>query len=785
MATRQPVATSNGLAVIGKRVPLKDAYEKVTGSLEYAVDFSLPGMLVAKVLRSPYAHARIKRIDTSKAEALTGVAAAITYQDVPDEEWLDRSLNYLGPVLEDRPRFAGREVAAVAAVDYHTAEAALRLIEIEWEELPHVFDIMAAVEPGAPQVASFGNVREAVVEEGDLEQGFAAADLVIEHDTRMGQQQHAPLGRNAAIARWKGDKLTLWTSTQTPFQLRDSLARHLGLPQNKVRVVNHPAGASNGLWWTNNFHFLAAHLARKAGKPVKLELTQEECFATVKRRDKPVSKVRLGLKRDGTFTAIHFKHYFDNGAYGYKPYPYESVSDLWGGQRPAIRFEYYGVSTNLVTAGCMRGVGDLSMGFTMEQAIDRAAEALGLNPLEIRLKNHIRAGDPIYSQKFVFKRLGAPFPGEYLSSGALDQCILKGAEAFRWSEKWKGWGQPTEVDGSKRRGVGMATATHICGGRHLGCPSVVVKVNHDGTVHIFTGVGQQGQGADTTQAQIAAEALGVPVETFVGTHGDTDTCPWSPATVASVNSHQTGMATRLAAVDARRQVLELAGLMMEVAPEDLDIKNGVVFVKGSPDRSLPFSEVTSMKHPVYLTPPDIIGRATANLPESQIAKMFMSHFVELEVDTDTGEVKVLNFVGAHDSGTIINPSICENQVYGGFLLGAGHALTEDMVFDEQTGRVLNPSFLDYKVLTTVDMPTGEGSDMSALFADCYDPLGPYGVKSIGEGATCPVPAAVGQALYNALGIRLDNPPFTPEAILEALRQQRNGKEAHSNGHAGR
>ncbi|MBI4491827.1 MAG: molybdopterin-dependent oxidoreductase, partial [Chloroflexi bacterium] len=626
-----------------------------------------------------------------------------------------------------------------------------------------------------PQVTPYGNVRTGVVEHGDLEQGFAQADLIVEHQTRMGNQQHAPLGRNAAIAHWKGDQVTLWTSTQTPYRLRDPLARFLKLPQNKVRVVSLPVGASHGLWWANNFHYVAVLLAKKAGQPVKLELTQEECIATVKRRDTPLSGVRLGLKRDGTFTAIHFQHYFDNGAYGMKSNPFESVSDLWGRNRPAIRFEYYGINTNLVTAGCMRGVGELSLGFCMEQAIDRAAEALGLDPLAIRLKNHIRSGDAMHSQGALYRRFGVPFPGERLSSGALDRCILEGAEAFQWQHKWKGWGQPTEVNGSKRRGIGMATATHICGSRHLGWASVVVKVNHDGSIHLFTGVGRQGQGADTTQLQIAAEELGVPVESFVGTHGDTETCPWSPPTVGSVNAHQTGLATRAAAADAKRQVLEHASLLLEAAPEDLDIKQGLVFVRGSPEKSVPFATVTSTIHPRYLSPPDIIGRATANLPEGQVAKMFMAHFVELEVDVDTGEVKLLNLVAAHDSGTIINPSICENQVHGGFLLGAGFALSENLVFDEQTGRVLNPSFLDYKVLTTMDMPTGEGRDVQVNFVDCFDPVGPFGVKALGEGACCPVPAAVAQALYNALGLRLDNPPFTPERILEALRQHRRGK----------
>jgi len=270
------------LSVVGKRVPLQDAYEKVTGSLKFAVDFDLSGMLVAKVLRSPHPHARIVNIDTSKAEALPGVAAVITHKDVPEKEWQEAALNYRGRVLDEKVRFVGDEVAAVAAVDAYVAEEALNLIEIEWEELPSVFAIMEAMKPDAPQINSWGNVRSSVLASGDIVQGFKEADLVVEHSATMGIQQYAPIGRNACIASWDRDKLTLWTSTQAPFQLRDSLARILDLPQNKIRVIDFPISVSQGIWWYCNFQFIAACLAKKARKPVKLELTQEECFATVK-----------------------------------------------------------------------------------------------------------------------------------------------------------------------------------------------------------------------------------------------------------------------------------------------------------------------------------------------------------------------------------------------------------------------------------------------------------------------------------------------------------------------
>ena len=752
------------LSVVGKRVPLKDAYEKVTGSLKFAVDISLPGMLHAKVLRSPYAHAKIVKIDTSKAESLPGVEAVIIHKDVPQEEWMDGGFNYRGRVLDERVRFVGDEVAAVAATDVDIAEEALNLIEVEYEELPHVFDVEEAMKPDAPQVTPHGNVREpTVVEWGDMEQGFKEADLIVEHRTTMGAQQHAPLGLNACIASWEGDKLTIWTSTQTPFR-RDIIAEFLKTPLNKVRVIGLPTGGSFGLFWLNNFHFLPIFLAKKAGKPVKLELTREEVFATVKRREVTVTWVRLGAKKDGSFTAIHMKHCFDNGAYGFKNNPYQTTSDLWVRHAQHGKFEFYGVSTNLLTAGCMRGVGDLTMDFCMEQAIDKAAEQLGIDPLEIRLRNHARAGDPQRHDGYFYKMVGLPVPEKTLSSSGLDKCIKGGAKAIGWEENWKGWGKPLEVKGSVRRGLGMAAASHLCGERHIGAPSVIVKVNVDGSVHLLTGSGRMGQGVETTQAQIVAEELGVPIESITGTHGDTDTCPWAQPTTASTSAHLTGLATQAAATDAKRQICQLASKELGAEPENIDIKNGLVYVKGQPQKAVPLADVTAKRHPELSVRPTIVGSATKNVPLTPIARMYMAHFVEVEVDTDTGKVKILKYVAAHDSGKIINPDVAENQVVSGVLQGCGFGLCESLIFDEDTGQVLNPNFVDYKILRALDMPYPE-----VVFLEVIDPVGAFGIKGLGEGTTCPVPAAVSQAIYNAIGVRFNHVPITPEMVLRALK----------------
>ncbi len=763
------------LSVVGKRLPLKDAYQKVTGSLRYAVDFSLSGMLHGKVLRSPYAHARIVKIDTSRAESLPGVAAIITHKDVPQTEWTNPSLNCRRRVLDDRVRFVGDEVAAVAAVDKYIAEEALELIEVEYEELPHVFDIEEAMAPDAPQVSPYGNVRPpSILEWGDIEKGFMEADLVVEHKTTMGTQQNAPIGRNACIAHWENDRLTVWTSTQTLFIIRDELAWLLKMPENKIRVIGLPTGSSFGLWWFWNWQYITVFLAKQARRPVKLELTQEEAFTTVKRRETPITLGKLGVKRDGSFVAMHIKHYFDNGAYGFKNDPFQVIGELWGGRTPHGKLESYGINTNLVTAGCMAGVGNVTMGFSVEQLIDKAARELAMDPVEIRARNHTLAGEQLprdckgRDQKArMYAQIGLTPPAITLSSSGLAECLRKGTEAIVWKERWKGWGQPVGVDGARRHGLGMAVAACGCGLNYKGSSSAAVKVNRDGSVHLLTGVARLGTGTDTTQAQIVAEELGIPYDSVTVSAPDTDSSPWCVPSIAGMSAYQIGLAARAAAADAKRQICELASRALEAKPEDLDIEDGTIYVKQLPEKRIPIAEVTAKIMPEFLSPPSIIGRAWKNVPTTPAALILAAHFVEVEVDTETGKVEILRYVAAHDSGQIVNPEICENQVSAGVTMGCGFALLESLVFDQRTGMVLNPNFLDYQIPTALDMPSPE-----VMFADVADPVGPFGVKGIGEVPHCPPVSAVVQAIHNAIGVAFNSVPVTPDMILNALKGRR-------------
>lgn len=750
-------------SVVGKRVPQIDAFEKVTGQLRYGGDISIPGMLHAKVLRSPYAHAKVVKIDTSKAEALPGVAAVITYKDCPNKDWICPAFNWQGPVIGEIVRYIGDEVAAVAAINEKTAEEALDLIDVEYEPMPAVFDIVEAMKPDAVQVRPDGNMRYPnIFEWGNLEKGFNESDFIIEHETHLGQQQHAPLDRNACITTWTKGRVTLWTASQSIFWCRSAVADYFDLPLNKVRIISAPIGGSFGFWWQNNFMFIALLLSKMSGKPVRLELTREEVFSTVKRRELPITFIKIGAKNSGELKALSIKHLFDNGAYGNKFDPYQTVADMYRVENG--RFESIGVSTNLLTAGCMRGVGDFSVGYAIEVVIDMVAEKLGMDPVKFRLKNHFQTGDVLHTsqeymfQKFMFDR---DIPVRLTSSG-LAECLTKGAEAIGWKDKWQGWGKPVAVDGTRRRGIGVAISTHISGLAFFGFNGAIVKINSDGSVHFVTGVGRSGQGADTTQAQIVAEVLGISLEDIVVTTGDTDISPPTMATVGSTSMHMVSRATKRAAEDAKLQVLNLASKRLGVAPEELDIKNRKIFVKKEPERGIMLKALLSQPLQEHLCAPVIVGSSSEGFPYDQSGKMMMAHFAEVEVDTKTGKVKVLKYVAAHDSGTIVNPAICENQVHGGVFLGCGLGLSENLIFDKSTGMILNPNFIDYKVLKALDLP-----DPEVIFEEVYDDAGAFGAKGIGEGTSCGCCPALANAVYNAIGVRID-PPLHPEKILRAL-----------------
>jgi xanthine dehydrogenase molybdenum-binding subunit len=397
-----------------------------------------------------------------------------------------------------------------------------------------------------------------------------------------------------------------------------------------------------------------------------------------------------------------------------------------------------------------------------------AAEKINMDPVEFRLKNHWRTGDICHtSQEVLFaKLLFNRSPEVALTSSGLAECITKGAELIGWKEKWKGWGKPSAVDGYKLRGVGMGISTHISGLAFFGFNGITIKVNSDGTMALTTGIGRMGQGGDTTQAMVAAEVLGIELDDINVIDGDTEVCGHTMVTFGSNGMHMVARATKAAAEDAKQQLLAFAARHLEANAIDLEMKDRRIFVKGSPDRGVTLKELMSTPIYEYLAPPEVIGRASKGVEFDKAGKMMIADFAEVEIDTRTAQMKLIKFVACHDSGVIVNPAVCENQVCGGYYQSMGLCTTEHLVFDEDTGAILNPNFMDYKIVGPLDMP-----DPEIYFEQVYDEDGPFGAKGIGEGVTCAVPVAVANAVYNAIGVRI-NPPITPDKILQALRSKK-------------
>ncbi len=784
------MTTDSEFTIVGKPVPVKDGVEEVTGNLEFAVDLAVLGMAHGKILRSPHAHARIKRIDASRAESLPGVLGVLLPGDTPGTVWDGCWLNYRGAALDGVARFAGDEVAAVAAETEAIAEVALELIEIDYELLPAVLDAEQALTPGAPQIHEDGNAREPyVVEWGDISEGERQADHVIECEVDFASQQMAPIGRNACVAEWDAGSVTVRTSSQTPSELQSGLAQALDLPQSRIRVISGPTGSSLGQWWSNNFMMITALLARKVGRAVKIELDNAECFATVKRRHKEHATGRIGVTEDGRISFIDVRHVIDNGGYGFKDSVGFFALDNWGRTENGRCF-VQGVSTNLVTAGCMRGVGDVTLSSAVERLCDMAAAKLGIDPVKFRLNNQIAPGDALRHIKGknipqiaeamkadlggwranipddMRERWPEPF---HLSSGSTAQILRDGAEAFGWKDKWLGWGKPYSVDGPIRRAVGVGTGIHCCGVELDGNMAAIVRINPDGSAKVFCAVGRQGQGSETTQTQVAAEALGIPFERIEIETGDTDSCPWSHGSIASNTMYRMGFATWSAAIDAKQQLLAVAAReIFDADPDDLDVRDGeVVFKSPTQGKNLraTVEEVLHVNRSDAFGPLSTITGRTCHVlpPSTTFARHFAAHFVDLEVDIETGEIRLLDYIAAQDSGTVVNPPVLANQVIGGAICGAGFAIHEGLAFDDETGAIINDGFLDYKVLRAADFP----SRARVLFGDSYDPAGPYGARGAGEAPiAAPIPA-ISQAVYNATGVWLDI-PMTPERVLAAL-----------------
>jgi xanthine dehydrogenase molybdenum-binding subunit len=697
------------LKTVGHPAQRIDAVKRVTGAATYTGDIQLPGMLYARVLRSPHAHARIRRIDTSKAQALPGVKAILT-RDNCDVVWSSGDTRNKRYLFNNPARFAGDAVAAIAATDRHIAEEAMRLIDVDYEVLPFVLDPEDALKPGAVEIQPGGNLspdakgkhEPEIFRHGDIDRGLTAADRVFEDHYTSVHINNAQLEPRVSIAQWDGDRLTVYASTQGISNCRTDIAKDLQIPLEKVRVVCQFMGGGFGNKnQCHDFDLMAAMLSKLAGVPVKLEFTRKEDYVAVHGRWPTKQYYKIGVANDGTLTGIQLRGYSGMGPYRKGAGGIAGV-ELY--QCPNVETTIYPVYTNMAVSANLRGPAYPQGIFGIESLMDHIAYELKIDPLEFRLKNMTRK----YHDELSF------------TSNGLEDCIRRGAEAFDWKKRW----HPAGVGaGPMKRGAGMAMGAF---GSAVGRSSAVVKLDGGGKYRLHVGVTDVGTAAKTTMGMIAAEELGVPLEKIEVISGDTALCPYSVGESGSRTTTHTGYAVIQAAKDLKRQIAE----------------------KGLPQG-------------------DQVLTASVNAdpaqPKDAARYSFAAHFAEVEVDTETGHVRVIKYVAVHDSGRIINPLTCASQVKGGAAMGIGMALHEELLYDRQTGLPLTAGYYGARVMTHRDTP-----DVEVLFVETEDAYGPYGAKSIGESTIVPSVAAVGNAIFNAIGRRIKDLPITRDKVLGVL-----------------
>lgn len=747
---------------VGRPTPRIEGAGKVTGRTVYADDMKLPGMLHAKILGSPYPHARIKSISVERARRHPGVEAVITAKDLPPYR-MNPSNRRAVLLAAEEVVFYGQPVAAVLASDPHVAEEALQLIEVEYEELPAVIDPLEAMREDAPLVRApltdvdrseeRGHITVEAQEKeaegkatniasqvsfkrGDVAAGLAEADAVVEGTWRSAMVHQSYIEPHATIADYDpAGELSIWSSTQAPFYIRDEVSQTLGIPESRIRVTATEVGGGFGgkIYLTEP---LVAALAMAVRRPVKYIMSRREDMLAATPAPQAIVELKAGMKRDGTLTAIQARLVFDSGAFPGAPVLPGCL--LVGGyyKCPNLEIQGYEVLTNKVSVGALRAPGAHNATFAIESAIDMLAQRLGLDPLEVRMKNAVEKGDPLPT--------GQPYPAI-----GLRECL----EAIAESEVWKG---RREAKAHPHRGVGIAVGGWIGG---LQPASAIVSLNSDGTINVTVGSADI-TGTNTSFAQIAAEVLNVPLSMVSVATGDTKTAPYAGMSAGSKTTYTVGRAVKLAAEDARRQILEVAAQRLEASPEELEMADGEVRVKGAPEKSITFRRLGRLTTNFSAPFPAIVGRGSITTRRS--APGFTAQAAEVEVDPDTGEVTLLRFAVAQDAGFAINPLSVEGQMQGGASQGLGIALWEEMVYDEG-GRLLNPNLLDYRLPTTRDLPPIE-----AIIVEVPSEEGPYGARIVGEPSIVAGAAAVANAIADAVGARVYQVPATPERVLRAL-----------------
>ena len=759
---------------VGKAVPRLDAIDKVTGRAVYGADVELPGMLYGATLRSPLAHARITDIDISGAKKSPGVRAVVTGKDLP---FLFGAMIKDQPFLAmDRVRYVGEPVAAVAADTEAAAQEALEKIRVTYEELPAVFDSREAAAEGAPLLhpsqeaydrlgmlkivpgTNICTVRNYSL--GDVEAGFAEADEIFEDEFEVHSVAHTPMEPHTAVVRYSPTRghYTIWASVDRPYLMAKELADALGISVNQVRYICHYVGGGFGGKSTMVAEAVAVVLARSTkGRPVKVTFSREEEITATQTRVAASMKLKTGVKKDGTFTARRAEVLWACGAYAsFAPgVAIRGVLTIFGPYRiPNLELSSKLVYTNRELCGPYRGYGTTQVTWACEVQMDTIAEKLGIDPLEIRLKNGYVEGDTYIN-------------GQVLHSVGLTETLEKASSEIGWGKVKQG---PSET---KRRGKGIATM--IKGTYTPSRSYCIIKMNHDASTTVLAGAPEVGGGQKTVLAQIAADAIGVPLESISMARPDTYIMPYDFAVASSRTTYHMGNAVQMAGKELREKILASAGKILSTDAARLTIKNGKIVEEGAGERiplkSLlaellgPGGAIIGEGHcypansPLLEAPPELKAM-------SSIFWKFATQAAEVEVDTETGVVTVLKITAAHDVGRAIHPVGCEQQIEGAVVMGVSNTLFEE--FKTEKGRILNDNLADYKLATTQDTP-----EIVPIIVEAYHREGPYGAKGIGEPAAAPTAPAIANAIYDAVGIRFHKLPITPEKVLAALREKEN------------
>jgi 4-hydroxybenzoyl-CoA reductase alpha subunit len=773
-------AVDKNLNVVGKPFRKVDARAKCVGQTKFADDIVLPRMLYCKLLRSHLPHALIKSIDVSKALALPGVFAVVTGKDFPIPYGILPVSQDEHALSVDKVRFIGDPVAAVAAIDEDVAFDAMNLIEVEYEPLETISSIDEAVLIDEPRIHDYGdsgNIHKKVsLEFGNVEDGFAEADLVREDTFFYEGNTHLPLEQHAAVAHFDSDgKITLWSSTQTPHYVHRALAKVLGLPASHIRVIATPNGGGfGGKSDPFNHEVVVCKLSMLTGRPVKVTLTREEVFYCHRGRHPVLMRVKTGVKNDGAITAMHFESYLDGGAYG----SYGVASTFYTGALQTVtydvpRYKFQGLRTftNKAPCGPKRGHGTPQPRYALEVHLDKIAEQLKLDPVEIR-RRHLVAPDSVTAN---YLRIG---------SMGLGQCIDKVVEGSRWHERFS-WDQANRKL-PFGKGIGIACSSYICGAglpiywNNMPQSGVQLRLDRQGGVCVMCGSTDIGQGSDSILAYIVAEILGIdPFDIRVIT-ADTDLTPVDLGSYSSRVTLMTGNAAIQAAERARELLVLAVAEKLGVPIENLSLAERRVFDVENPEVGISFAEAVVLAESKFGTigtvgsykPPRSPGKYKGSGVGPSPAYSYSAAVAEVDVNPDTGIVVVERIWIAHDIGRSINPMLVMGQVEGSVYMGLGEILMEEMAYRENRNVVHKfPSLLEYKSPTTMEM-----CDVKTYLIEDPDPNGPYGAKEVGQGPLLPVPPAVANAVYNAVGVRIDEVPITPEKVMRALKDKARGRQ---------